>query len=191
MRCGMAARARATASWWWVRESWGCWSHPWRRGLPGADGYGRRYRCRRRRDHRGPGRRLCPARACTAATPMSCFTPAPARRPQHRHQLRRVRGNYRGDELVRRPARDADLGGAFHSRRLKFVSSQVGPYPPTRRPRWDYRPARGGALRLLADPALDAARGRGDRIRGGAARLPHILAAGAHGLAPVIRYPAA
>ena len=32
-----------------------------------------------------------------------------------------------------------DLGGPFHSRRLKLVSSQVGQVSPGRRPRWSYR----------------------------------------------------
>lgn len=47
------------------------------------------------------------------------------------------------------------LGGAFHSRRLRLVSSQVGRLPPARAPRWD--PARrvAKALDLLLDPALD------------------------------------
>ncbi|KGE04224.1 zinc-dependent alcohol dehydrogenase [Pseudohaliea rubra] len=48
------------------------------------------------------------------------------------------------------------LGGAFHSRRLRLVSSQVGRLPPARAPRWS--PARriARALDLLLDPALDA-----------------------------------
>jgi NADPH:quinone reductase-like Zn-dependent oxidoreductase len=47
------------------------------------------------------------------------------------------------------------LGGAFHSRRLRLVSSQVGRLPPAWAPRWD--PARrvAKALDLLLDPALD------------------------------------
>src|SRR4029077_13263946 len=31
------------------------------------------------------------------------------------------------------------LGAAFHSRRLRLVSSQVGSIAPSHRPRWDYR----------------------------------------------------
>ena len=64
---------------------------------------------------------------------------ASAAGPRHRHQLRRVRGHHRGDELVRRQAGAVELGGAFHSRRLKLVSSQVGQVATSRRPRWDYR----------------------------------------------------
>jgi hypothetical protein len=48
------------------------------------------------------------------------------------------------------------LGGAFHSRRLKLVSSQVGAVPPARAPRWTYRRRLEKALSLLADPALEA-----------------------------------
>jgi threonine dehydrogenase-like Zn-dependent dehydrogenase len=48
------------------------------------------------------------------------------------------------------------LGGAFHSRRLRIVSSQVGALPAARRSRWSRRRRLETALRLLADPALDA-----------------------------------
>jgi threonine dehydrogenase-like Zn-dependent dehydrogenase len=47
------------------------------------------------------------------------------------------------------------LGGAFHSRRLRLVSSQVGLVPTGRRARWSNRRRLEAALRLLADPALD------------------------------------
>lgn len=50
----------------------------------------------------------------------------------------------------------APLGGAFHSRRLKLVSSQVGNLPAAQRPRWSYARRMGKALELLCDPALDA-----------------------------------
>lgn len=48
------------------------------------------------------------------------------------------------------------LGGAFHSQRLRLVSSQVGQLPATHRLRWTYARRLDLALRLLADaPALD------------------------------------
>lgn len=47
------------------------------------------------------------------------------------------------------------LGGAFHSRRLRLISSQVGSLPQDRAPRWTYRRRLSKALDLLADPALD------------------------------------
>lgn len=47
------------------------------------------------------------------------------------------------------------LGGAFHSRRLRLVSSQVGHLPPARRPRWTHARRMAKALDLLRDPVLD------------------------------------
>ena len=84
------------------------------------------------------------------------------------------------------------LGGAFHSRRLRLVSSQVGKVAPSHRPRWSYR------RRLAA--ALDAAGGRsarcaaraGDRVRrlaGAPAAMSSVAQSGA--VCPVIRYPGA
>lgn len=84
----------------------------------------------------------------------------------------------------------AALGGPFHSRRLKLVSSQVGMVSPSRRPRWDYARRMDAALRLLADPALDQLVTEEIDFADAPRRLPQILAPGAHGLAPVIRYPA-
>jgi 2-desacetyl-2-hydroxyethyl bacteriochlorophyllide A dehydrogenase len=48
------------------------------------------------------------------------------------------------------------LGGAFHARRLRLISSQVGQLPPERRPRWTHARRLALALELLRDPALDA-----------------------------------
>jgi NADPH:quinone reductase-like Zn-dependent oxidoreductase len=48
------------------------------------------------------------------------------------------------------------LGGAFHARRLTIKSSQVGHVASAQRARWDYRRRMQLALRLLADPVLDA-----------------------------------
>lgn len=50
----------------------------------------------------------------------------------------------------------APLGGAFHSRRLRLLSSQVGRVPPARAPRWSHARRLSKALALLADPVLDA-----------------------------------
>ncbi|MDS9466202.1 zinc-binding alcohol dehydrogenase [Paracoccus sp. MBLB3053] len=47
------------------------------------------------------------------------------------------------------------LGGAFHSRRLRLISSQVGTLPSERLPRWTTRRRLEKALELLADPVLD------------------------------------
>jgi threonine dehydrogenase-like Zn-dependent dehydrogenase len=83
----------------------------------------------------------------------------------------------------------AELGGAFHSRRLKLVSSQVSLVSPGRRARWDYRRRLEAALRLLAEPALDALVEEEIDFDDAPRRLPQIFGPGAHGLAPVIRYP--
>ena len=56
-----------------------------------------------------------------------------------------------GDREVALP-----LGEGFHARRLTLRSSQVGRVPPERAPRWPHRRRLSLALRLLADPALDA-----------------------------------
>jgi 2-desacetyl-2-hydroxyethyl bacteriochlorophyllide A dehydrogenase len=48
------------------------------------------------------------------------------------------------------------LGQAFHVKRLTIRSSQVGHLPLAQQARWDYRRRMQLAMRLLADPALDA-----------------------------------
>ncbi|NJO22767.1 MAG: zinc-binding alcohol dehydrogenase [Sphingomonadales bacterium] len=82
-----------------------------------------------------------------------------------------------------------NLGGAFHSRRLKLISSQVGQVSPSRRPRWTYRRRLEAALGLLQDTKLDALVATEIAFESVAEALPKALAAGAAGLAPVIRYP--
>ena len=99
-----------------------------------------------------------------------------------------VEMSWYGDKPV-----EARLGGAFHSRRLKLVSSQVGQVSPGRRPRWDYRRRLEAALRLLDLPALDLLAAAEIAFEDAPRELPRVLAPGthglAHGLAPVIRYP--
>lgn len=48
------------------------------------------------------------------------------------------------------------LGAAFHARRLRIVSSQVGMLPANRRARWSYARRMNLAMQLLADARLDA-----------------------------------
>jgi len=84
---------------------------------------------------------------------------------------------------------EAQLGGAFHSHRLKLVSSQVGHISAGRRARWNHRRRMDAALRLLAEPALDLLLGEEIAFEDAPRELPRILAPGAQGLAPVIRYP--
>jgi 2-desacetyl-2-hydroxyethyl bacteriochlorophyllide A dehydrogenase len=82
----------------------------------------------------------------------------------------------------------APLGGAFHSQRLKLMSTQVGQVSPTRRPRWDYARRRAKAIELLDDPLLDCLITDEVAFDDLPAALPHLLAAGAPGLQTVIRY---
>lgn len=62
-----------------------------------------------------------------------------------------VEGSWYGAGTVPAP-----LGGAFHSRRLRLVGSQVGRIPAARAPRWSYARRLAKALDLLRDDALDA-----------------------------------
>ncbi len=82
----------------------------------------------------------------------------------------------------------APLGGAFHSRRLKLISSQVGHVSAGRRARWDYRRRLEAALMLLQDAALDALITQEIAFDDAALQLPNLLAHDAVGLAPVIKY---
>lgn len=61
-----------------------------------------------------------------------------------------VEASWHGDSAVSVP-----LGGPFHSRRLRLVSSQVGNIPAARLPRWTYGRRLSKALDLLCDPRLD------------------------------------
>ncbi|MEM7270412.1 MAG: zinc-binding alcohol dehydrogenase [Pseudomonadota bacterium] len=49
----------------------------------------------------------------------------------------------------------APLGGAFHSKRLQIIATQVGQVSPSRRPRWSYQRRLAKAVELAADPTLD------------------------------------
>lgn len=79
------------------------------------------------------------------------------------------------------------LGGAFHSQRLRLVSSQVGQIAASHRPRWSYRRRLEAALRLLDDPRLDALTAEEIAFAAVPAQLPALLDRRT-GLAPVIRY---
>ena len=82
----------------------------------------------------------------------------------------------------------APLGGAFHSRRLKLISSQVGHVSAGRRARWDYRRRLEAALSLLQDARLDALITHEIAFDDAPAKLPELLSSGAPGLAPIIKY---
>jgi hypothetical protein len=84
----------------------------------------------------------------------------------------------------------APLGEAFHSRRLRLASSQVGEVAPSHRPRWPRARRLAAALELLADPALDALLAPATPFADLPARLADILG-GADARCPLIRYSAA
>ena len=80
------------------------------------------------------------------------------------------------------------LGGAFHSRRLRLVSSQVGKVAPSHRKEWTHRARLELALRLTAAPELDALIEPGIAFHDLPARLPQILAPGSGVLCQAIDY---
>ena len=80
------------------------------------------------------------------------------------------------------------LGGAFHSRRLKLISSQVGHVATSRRARWSYRRRLEATLLLLQDDRLDALIAEEIAFADAPAILPTLLSPTAKGLAPIIRY---
>lgn len=82
----------------------------------------------------------------------------------------------------------APLGGAFHSRRLRLVSSQVGHVAASRRPRWTHARRMQAALRLLADDRLDALITEEVAFADLPGEVPRILERGAPGLMTAIRY---
>ena len=83
------------------------------------------------------------------------------------------------------------LGGAFHSRRLRLVSSQVGRVAPSHRARWTLGRRLAAALDLLADARLDALLAPAIKFHDLPARLPDILSAQSGVLCQVVTYPAA
>jgi NADPH:quinone reductase-like Zn-dependent oxidoreductase len=83
------------------------------------------------------------------------------------------------------------LGGAFHSRRLKLISSQVGRVAPSHRARWTHRRRLEAALDLLGEPALDALLAPAVKFRDLPARLPDILAPESGVFCQFVKYPVA
>jgi hypothetical protein len=81
------------------------------------------------------------------------------------------------------------LGGAFHSRRLKIVSSQVGKVAPSRRATHTHRQRLEAAIGLTADPRLDALLAPAIAFRDLPARLPDILRPRSGVLCQLVSYP--
>lgn len=85
----------------------------------------------------------------------------------------------------------APLGEAFHSRRLRLVSSQVGRVAPSHRSRWTHQRRLAAALALLDAPVLDLLLAPAIEFEELPAKLSWVLGGGSDGLCPVIRYPVA
>ncbi len=66
-------------------------------------------------------------------------------------EARIVEASWYGDKPV-----TISLGGAFHSKRLSLISSQVGSIPATRKARWSFARRMAKALDLLHDDRLDS-----------------------------------
>lgn len=82
----------------------------------------------------------------------------------------------------------APLGGAFHSRRLQLISSQVGHVSASRRARWDYGRRLKTALGLLADDRLDTLITDEIAFDEAPVRLPALFASGSRSLTAILRY---
>lgn len=80
------------------------------------------------------------------------------------------------------------LGGAFHSRRLRLISSQVGQVAPSHRPRWTYGRRLAAAVALLEDARLDALLAPPVAFTDLPQRLPEILGPGSGVLCQVAGY---
>jgi threonine dehydrogenase-like Zn-dependent dehydrogenase len=80
------------------------------------------------------------------------------------------------------------LGRAFHSGRLRLVSSQVGQVSPSRRPRWSYARRMAKAMELLKDARLDVLLGDEIPFEQAPQRLPAVFSGDSSSLAPIIRY---
>lgn len=81
------------------------------------------------------------------------------------------------------------LGGAFHSRRLRLVSSQVGKIAPSHRATWTHRARLEAALAYTADPRLDALIAPAVSFNDLPACLPQIFAPTSGILCQRIDYP--
>ena len=83
------------------------------------------------------------------------------------------------------------LGGAFHSRRLKLIASQVGKVAPSHRREWNHRRRLEKAIGLLADDRLDVLLEPAIAFADLPLHLPSVLAPGSSTLCQVIDYPEA
>jgi threonine dehydrogenase-like Zn-dependent dehydrogenase len=99
------------------------------------------------------------------------------------HEATVVEASWYGSASVALP-----LGEAFHARRLRLISSQVGQLPPARRPRWSHARRLATALDLLRDPVFDLFITGEIAFDDAAVKVPAALKAGGSGLMTVLRY---
>ena len=97
-----------------------------------------------------------------------------------------VEMSWYGDKSV-----NVGLGGAVHSKRLRFISSQVGMVSTQHRARWTYRRRLEKAVSLLDNEALDLLVRKDVNFTDAPGLLPAILDASNTDLPPLIKYPAA
>jgi threonine dehydrogenase-like Zn-dependent dehydrogenase len=83
------------------------------------------------------------------------------------------------------------LGEAFHSRRLRLISSQVGRVAPSHRSRWTHERRLAAALALLQDPVLDSFLSSAVDFEDLPAALPSLFRSESSVICQLIRYPAA
>lgn len=81
-----------------------------------------------------------------------------------------------------------NLGGAFHSKRLKIISSQVGQINPERRARWTHLQRLSMAIQLLEDPILDKLLSHVFQFQKLPQEIANILTSENDILCPVIKY---
>jgi threonine dehydrogenase-like Zn-dependent dehydrogenase len=83
----------------------------------------------------------------------------------------------------------AMLGGSFHTRRLRLVSSQVGKIAPSHRPRWTHGRRLAAAVELLRDPRLDVLLAPTMRFHDLPKQLPAVFDTESEILCQPIAYP--
>lgn len=101
-------------------------------------------------------------------------------------EARLVELSWYGDSAASIP-----LGGAFHSRRLRLISSQVGQVSPSRRPRWTHARRLAKAVELLADDRYELALGEDCPLEAAPERAADWFSGQAAFGAPTIRYDGA
>ena len=95
-----------------------------------------------------------------------------------------VEASWYGDQQIK-----LGLGTAFHSRRLRLLSSQVGAVPADRRARWPTARCLKTALELLREDVFDTLISGEIAFSEAAAKVPVLLSAANQGFTTVLSYP--